>query len=88
MHKQQKATLKTLEPKEAKHAKLTGPKHADVPEIDDYERPDLEKYEKPEFGKADKLKKVRLRIQFVLLCTKNASHQNAIIRILIAPVSL
>lgn len=59
--KQQKATLKLVEPKEAKHAKLTGLKHADVPEIGDYERPELEKYEKPEFGKTDKPKKVRMR---------------------------
>lgn len=55
---QQKATLKTVEQKEAKHAKLSGPKQADLPEIADYERPELEKFDKPEFGKADKPKKV------------------------------
>lgn len=54
---QQKATLKTVEGKEAKHAKLTGPKAADLPEIDDYERPELEKYDKPEFEKYDKPEK-------------------------------
>lgn len=47
-----------MEHKEAKHGKLSGPKHADMPEIDDYERPELEKFEKPEFGKSDKSKKV------------------------------
>lgn len=56
---QQKATLKTVEPKEAKHAKLTpGKKPEDLPEIEDYERPALEKFEKPEFGKAEKPKRV------------------------------
>lgn len=54
---QQKATLKTVEGKEAKHAKLSTPKSADLPEIDDYERPELEKYEKPEFEKYDKPEK-------------------------------
>lgn len=56
---QQKATLKTVEPKEAKHGKLTtAKKPEDLPEIEDYERPQLEKYEKPEFGKTEKPKRV------------------------------
>lgn len=48
--------MKTLEGKEAKHAKLTGPKSSELPEIDDYERPELEKFEKPEFGKTRKVR--------------------------------
>lgn len=56
MNLQQKATLKTLEPNQAKQTKLAGPKHADMPEIDDYERPELEKYEKPEFEKSKKVR--------------------------------
>lgn len=52
--------MKTLEPKEAKHAKISGPKASDLPEIDDYQRPELEKFEKPEFGKTEKPKKVHI----------------------------
>lgn len=48
--------MKTLEPKEAKHAKITGLKAADMLEIEDYERPELEKYEKPEFQKTKKVR--------------------------------
>lgn len=57
--KQHKATLKTIEPDQAKHAKLSAPKSSDLPEIEDYERPELEKFEKPEFEKTEKPKKVR-----------------------------
>lgn len=52
--------MKTLEAKEAKHAKISGPKASDLPEIDDYQRPELEKFEKPEFEKTEKPKKVRI----------------------------
>lgn len=62
---QQKATLKTVEPNQAKQPKLTGPKHADMPEIDDYERPELEKFEKPEFEKSKKVRKFR---DLLLIC--------------------
>lgn len=58
--------MKTLEPKEAKHAKISGPKSADLPIIEDYERPELEKFEKPEFGKTEKPKKVRICDLFLL----------------------
>lgn len=63
---QQKATLKTLEPKEAKHAKISGPKASELPEIDDYERPELEKFEKPEFGKTEKAKKVSIVLHYLI----------------------
>lgn len=55
--KQQKATLKTVEGKEPKHAKLSASKPLDLPEIEDYERPELEKFEKPEFEKTEKPEK-------------------------------
>lgn len=56
---QHKATLKTIESEKPKHAKLSvAPKHADLPEIEDYEQPELEKFEKPEFEKVDRPKKV------------------------------
>lgn len=48
--------MKTVEGKEAKHAKVSGPKkYEELPEIPDYERPELEKFEKPEFGKNQKV---------------------------------
>lgn len=51
--------MKTVEAKEPKHAKLlSGPKYADLPEIEDYERTELEKFDKPEFDKVEKPKKV------------------------------
>lgn len=46
--------MKTVQGKEAKHAKVT-PKYEELPEIPDYERPELEKFEKPEFGKNQKV---------------------------------
>lgn len=49
--------MKTSEPDKPKHAKLTlGPKHEELPEIDDYERPQLEKFEKPDFEKSERRK--------------------------------
>lgn len=60
---QHKATLKTHELEKPKHAKLSAvPKHADLPEIEDYEHVELEKFEKPEFEKVDKPKKVSILI--------------------------
>lgn len=48
--------MKTVEGKEAKHAKVSAPKkYEELPEIPDYERPELEKFEKPEFGKNQKV---------------------------------
>lgn len=49
------------EPNEVKKAKISAPKYADMPEIEEYERPELEKYEKPEFEKTEKPKKVRTK---------------------------
>lgn len=49
--------MKTLEGKDAKHAKVSAaPKHEELPEIPDYERPELEKFDKPEFGKTKKVR--------------------------------
>lgn len=55
-NKQQKATMKTVEGKDAKHAKISAPKkYEEMPEIPDYDRPQLEKFEKPEFEKNKKV---------------------------------
>lgn len=73
--KQQKATLKTVEGKEAKHAKLSASKPLDLPEIEDYERPELEKFEKPEFEKSEKPEKPK-KVRLFLVTTHSLLSNN------------
>lgn len=55
--------MKTVEGKEAKHAKVSASKkYEELPEIPDYERPELEKFEKPEFGKNQKVSYANLGV--------------------------
>lgn len=75
--------MKTVEPEKAKHAKIsTAPKHADLPEIEDYERPELEQFEKPEFEQAERSKKVfvlYIRIFYAFANQqRNAAHQECL----------
>ncbi len=66
---QQKATMKTVEGKDAKHAKVSAaPKYEELPEIPDYERTELEKFDKPEFGKAKKVRCDSVFLTLLLLC--------------------
>lgn len=70
--------MKTTELEKPKHAKLSAvPKHADLPEIEDYEHTELEKFEKPEFEKVAKPKKVSTLIFIVFyLIRNNSSYAN------------
>lgn len=62
--------MKTVEGKDAKHAKVSAaPKYEELPEIPDYERPELEKFDKPEFGKTNKVRWESFCYDFLPLCT-------------------